>query len=265
MDNNGSSNQSPGTASFDQKLEKAIEWQQKGAAGDRDAVRTAERAFKRLRTEHPDQPIVDAYFGSVLALLARDETKPKERLRLAKSALKLLDDAVARAPHDRTIRLLRGKVAYRLPEKYFSRTGTAIEDYKFLIEACQSDPSSLAPGIYQELLYELGAAYFRSDRQAEADSWWGKLMEQPDSHQYRGLIDQMKKGTNEKAGSRQSSRGSSKLQAVKTSLLGSVQQALLNERTGTTIVLLGASIISMGPRKFSKKFLSSLRKELLKR
>ncbi|MBA9028644.1 hypothetical protein [Peribacillus huizhouensis] len=40
-----------------------------------------------------------------------------------------LDKAVAAAPHDSRFQYLRGSSAYRLPEKYFQRTWTVIEDY----------------------------------------------------------------------------------------------------------------------------------------
>src|SRR5690606_3279331 len=114
---------------FTVSLDHVAQLYKQGVAGSTTAVQEAHRLLERLRREHRGHPLMDAYHGAVMILIARDRTKPLEKLRWSKAGLKLLDSAASAAPGDAMIRLLRGKAAYKLPEKHFHRTRTAIEDY----------------------------------------------------------------------------------------------------------------------------------------
>jgi hypothetical protein len=115
-------------ALFEKRLAVAIDLHNEAVAGKKGAVGESHRVFEKLRSEHPGHPIADAFHGSVMSLIARDESNPLTRLQWAKRGLKLLDEAIASDSSDSRIRMLRGKVAYRLPEQFFHRTRTVIED-----------------------------------------------------------------------------------------------------------------------------------------
>jgi pyruvate/2-oxoglutarate dehydrogenase complex dihydrolipoamide acyltransferase (E2) component len=159
------------TVPFSERLFACIQLHMAGIAGDSSAVMEAKRLLEQLRLDYPGSTLADAYYGSTLILVARDQTKPLDKLKWSNQGLKILDKAVADAPHDTTIRLLRGKNAYNLPEQYFQRTQTAIEDYTFLIQqGAQQDETQHA-----QLIFELGDAYRRIGRNQDAMDTWKML------------------------------------------------------------------------------------------
>lgn len=166
------------SAPFNERFDQAIRLYKKGVAGNVTAVQEANQLLERLRFIYPADPLVDAYHGGTMILIARDKTKPLDKLRWSKNGLKLLDKAVAAAPQDGMIRLLRGKAAYKLPEKYFRRTQTAIEDYTFLIDQEIRQEDLLDAEEYSQLIYELGEAYYRIGRNQDAAMCWRRLENQ---------------------------------------------------------------------------------------
>jgi hypothetical protein len=115
-------------------LEQVIPLHKDAMKGNKKAVQDMHQLLKRVRSDYPGHPLADAYHGITMLLFARDKTTPLDKLRWSKAGLKLLDGAVSAAPQDGRIRLLRGRTVYRLPEKYFHRAHTVIEDYTFLID-----------------------------------------------------------------------------------------------------------------------------------
>ncbi|CAM4009212.1 hypothetical protein [Alicyclobacillus pomorum] len=172
---------------FDERLEKIKSLYKEGAKGDVTAVE-ANQLLEQLRLDYPDHPLAEAYHGSILLLIARDKTNPLERLKWAKNGLKLLDKAVAAAPDDSRIRYLRGRSSYRLPEKYFQRTRTVIEDYTFLID--QEGQLEVQGFDNSKLAYELGEAYRRIGRNEDAARCWTKLEQQTQDPEFRQLLRQ---------------------------------------------------------------------------
>jgi tetratricopeptide (TPR) repeat protein len=177
---------------LDERLDKIKSLYKEGAKGNLTAVQEANQLLERLRLDYPDHPIAEAYHGSIMLLIARDKTNPLDRLKWAKNGLKLLDKAVAATPHDSRIRYLRGRSAYRLPEKYFQRTRTIIEDYSFLIdqELLQEGNLGNMDIDYSKLTYELGEAYRRIGRNEDAARCWTKLEQQTQDPELRQLLSQ---------------------------------------------------------------------------
>lgn len=176
--------------SFEERLAEAIDLHNEAVAGKKEAVWKAHQEFERLRLDHPGHPVADAFHGSVMSLIARDESNPMTRLQWANRSLKLLDEAVDADPANSRIRRLRGNIAFRLPEEFFHRTETVIEDYLFLIDWELRYPGSLSIETYNKLIYELGEAYHRINRLQEAEMCWSKLLKQTDDPEYHRLIDQ---------------------------------------------------------------------------
>jgi tetratricopeptide (TPR) repeat protein len=173
---------------IDERIDKSISLLYEGAIGNVTAVQEANQLLERLRLEYPDYPLAEACHGSIMLLIARDKTTPLERLKWARNGLKLLDKAVAAAPNDSRIRYLRGRSAYRLPEKYFQRTRTVIEDYTFLIDRESLQEGILGANDYMKLTYELGEAYRRIGRNEDAARCWTKLEQQTQDPEFRQLL-----------------------------------------------------------------------------
>ncbi|WP_227793242.1 hypothetical protein [Paenibacillus guangzhouensis] len=172
---------------FNDRLTLAIQLYIDGAAGNVTAVQEAHRFLEQLRVDYPDHPLVDAYYGSTMILIARDKTKGSEKLKWSTNGLKVLDNAVSADPHNSTIRLLRGKSSYNLPEEYFQRAKTVIEDFTFLLNT-QSD--TLDTDEQLQLIYELGEAYARIGRNQDAAAHFRRLENQTQNSAWQQLSKQ---------------------------------------------------------------------------
>lgn len=177
--------------SFDERLNQIIRLHTEGVAGSAASVQEANQLLEQLRRDFPGNPLADAYHGSIMILIARDKTKSFDKLKWCKNGLRLLDSAVAAAPQDTMVRLLRGKAAFQLPEKYFKRTPTAIEDYTFLIDHELREGGILRTEEYSQLIYELGEAYYNIGRNREASMCWKQL-------QTREITPEMEQRVNQK-------------------------------------------------------------------
>ncbi|CAG7630637.1 hypothetical protein ACFQI7_16895 [Paenibacillus allorhizosphaerae] len=164
------------SASYHERLIHIIRLHGEGVAGNAASVQEANRLLELLRRDYPGVTLAEAYHGSTMILVARDATKPLDKLKWCKNGLMLLDRAVAAAPHDLMVRLLRGKAAFQLPEKYFKRTQTAIEDYTFLIDQELRQPGVLEADEYPNIIYELGEAYQSVGRNRDAVMCWSNLL-----------------------------------------------------------------------------------------
>ena len=143
--------------------------------GNKKAIQDMQQLLDQAKSDYPGQPLVEAYNGITMMLIARDKTSPLGRLRGAKAGLKILDEAVSAAPHDGRIRLLRGRASYRLPEQHFQLAHTVIEDYTFVIDREMHEEGFLEKEDYLQLIYELGEVYRRIGRNQAAIMCWKKL------------------------------------------------------------------------------------------
>ncbi|HHW39886.1 MAG TPA: tetratricopeptide repeat protein [Syntrophomonadaceae bacterium] len=167
---------------------EAVELHRRGIQGDKEAVAKAYELLVKVKELLPDNNLVEAYYGSTVTLLGRDAVDPIERFKKAVRGLKILDGAVSRDPENIEVRILRGNVCYRLPETYFHRTATAVEDFSYLVSRYEQDPSLFSQDYYFQLLYDLGAAYKNLGRNQEADSAWQKLLSAAGETKYRELL-----------------------------------------------------------------------------
>ncbi|MBM7572336.1 tetratricopeptide repeat protein [Aquibacillus albus] len=161
----------------------------KAGDGDKNAVNKANEIFSKLRKAEPDNALIEAYYGTTMMLTARDKISPLSRLKETIAGMKILDEAVSADPENSRIRLLRGRAAYRLPEKYFQRTQTAIEDYNFLIDReMQEEEGFLDTVKYLQLNYELGEAYSRIGRNQDAAMCWKRLINETQDPDFLHLL-----------------------------------------------------------------------------
>ncbi|USK36158.1 hypothetical protein LIT25_04565 [Bacillus sp. F19] len=169
-------------------LEQVISLHKDAVEGNEKAVQDMHQLLERVRSDYPGQPLADAYHGITMMLIARDKTKPLDKLRWSKAGLKLLDGAVSAAPQDGKIRLLRGKTVYMLPEKHFHRSQTVIEDYTFLIDREMHEEGFLETEKYLQLIYELGEVYCRIGRNQAATICWKRVKNETQDPDFLHLL-----------------------------------------------------------------------------
>jgi len=156
-------------------LEEAISNHDDGIKGNKLSVKKAYTALKDLHEKHPNDLKIKSYFGSATTLLARDASSVTDKMKYALEGLKQLDQVVEKNPDFITARILRGNVSYRLPELYFQRTATAIEDFRYLIEVFESNNSILSEREYVEILKNLVGAFKRLNQHENAQNYQEKL------------------------------------------------------------------------------------------
>ncbi|MFC5700517.1 hypothetical protein ACFPVX_04405 [Cohnella faecalis] len=161
--------------SGDKRLKEAVKLLRKGVDGDKKAAKDAYERFVEIRAANPSDALIEAYYGSALALTGRDAVKPLDRSDKAQQGLDALDRAVAMNPERAEIRLIRAGVCSRLPEDFFHRTKTAVEDFEWLLSRHRTDPGSLTDRQLIQVLLDLGAAYEKTDKPEEAKAAWKRL------------------------------------------------------------------------------------------
>lgn len=154
----------PRSEADQKRFEEAVKLHRKGVDGNKSAVIEAHRHFAGLRTRYPGDALLEAYFGSSLALLGRDAVHPLEKADKAQQGLDALDRAVALDPDGIEIRMIRGKVCVRLPEDFFRRSATAIEDFTLLLDRNEANPGLLTAKQADDIRHDLAAAEERRIR-----------------------------------------------------------------------------------------------------
>lgn len=160
---------------YRKSFDEAVKLHRKGVQGDKKAAAAAHAHFAELRTADPANALVEAYYGSTLALLGRDAVHPLERSENVQLGLEALDRAVEMNPHKKTIRLIRANVCLRIPEEFFQRSQTAVEDYNYVLEKHRIKPDLLTREQLLQILHDLGTAYLNAGKPSEADATWQRL------------------------------------------------------------------------------------------
>lgn len=177
-------------------FKEAVALHQKAIEGDKEAAQKAYSVLKKLKTDVINNPRIEAYFGSASALVARDHIDLIEKMNLAKRGLKSLDKAVKAEPENYEFRLLRGNVAFRLPEMYFKKTKTAIEDFQFLVNEYNSKNTNITKNLYCEILFNLGKCYQALGEFDKADQAWNQLLKE-NSRKFKTLVENAKRNGGE--------------------------------------------------------------------
>ncbi|MZP30861.1 tetratricopeptide repeat protein [Heliobacterium undosum] len=146
-----------------------------GAAGDRGAARVAKELLKKAHETYPDDALALAYSASATALIEKDAVEPNALFGCAIRTMKALREAKEKDPENPRIRLLRAYLAYSLPEAFFHTAQTAIQDFRFVLEAYEKDPALLTKEEYARVLHHLGECYRRSTNEFEAKKIWARL------------------------------------------------------------------------------------------
>lgn len=146
-------------SSLERQLKDAKKLHSEGIEGNKKAVIKANEMLSKLRRSSPEHAVIEAYYGSSLALLARDAVGMLEKEEKAREGLDALNRAAAFDPNNKEIRFLRGNVCLRLPDSYFQTAQTAVEDFTFLFKRQQADSRYLSQKQWKEVLNNLMTAY----------------------------------------------------------------------------------------------------------
>jgi hypothetical protein len=107
-----------------------LELHQLAVAGSRPEVRRAREWFEALHKDAPDDPRIQAFYGNLVIMEAR-EAPLLTRPRWLKRGLRILDQAVERAPDDPHVRAVRAINHSHLPG-FVGRTSLGREDFAWL-------------------------------------------------------------------------------------------------------------------------------------
>jgi hypothetical protein len=136
---------------FKQRLAEARQQYFADLQGNRAAAEKARASFAALSTDFPNNPVVDAYSGSLELLDAARTWAVWDKRRLANEGLAKLDQAVNQAPGDLEARFIRAASTWHLPF-FYKRRAQAADDFSYIAPRAES---AVAKGT---LPPELGAA-----------------------------------------------------------------------------------------------------------
>ncbi len=171
-----------------QALQEGIRLHRLAVAGNKKAARIAAALLEGLYKANPNNTLAEGYYGSSVALVGRNSGNPSVMFSHGIKGLKLLNKAVARDSQNPQLRLLRGYLAYNLPETFFHLSKTAIEDFRFLIQAYDKNKSIISRELYWQILHDLGAAYQRLGDNVRARKIWSKLVKESKDPKYQVLL-----------------------------------------------------------------------------
>jgi hypothetical protein len=123
--------QHSGAAGFKQRLAEARQQYFADLQGNRAAAAQARASFAALSRDHPGDPVVDAYSGSLELLDAARTWAIWDKRRLANEGLAKMDQAVNRAPGDLEARFIRAASTWHLPF-FYKRRDQASDDFSFI-------------------------------------------------------------------------------------------------------------------------------------
>ena len=139
-------------ASAAKNYETYYNWHLKALDGDLADIDAQIVQFTERLHADPNDHLARAYLGSSYALRARESTWPPTRLKYLKLGRKTIDQAVAAAPANPRIRLIRAIAYYRVPLRFKVRH-TSLNDFEILIPIAQAPDSPLDLNERQALLY----------------------------------------------------------------------------------------------------------------
>jgi hypothetical protein len=123
--------QQNGAANFRQHLAEARRQYFADLEGNRAAAEKARASFAALEREYPNDPVVDAYSGSLELLDAARTWAVWDKRRLANEGLAKMDQAVNRAPGDLEARFIRAASTWHLPF-FYKRRAQAADDFSYI-------------------------------------------------------------------------------------------------------------------------------------
>ncbi|RME68636.1 MAG: hypothetical protein D6781_10450 [Verrucomicrobia bacterium] len=147
-------------------LETGLEALRRGIEGDAAALREAVALLQAACREAPGEALPRAWLGAALVWRARDVPLLRKRAQ-AEAGFRELDAAVAMAPEDAEVRLIRAETCSVLPQMA-GRHEIVAGDFAWLVARANAAEAALPDTIRRRIFYRAGAFALRERREAEA-------------------------------------------------------------------------------------------------
>jgi tetratricopeptide (TPR) repeat protein len=167
----------------DALIKLGIAYHNLGDLGDKRAPDEAVKYLKKAHKLYPEDPLALAVLGSSTTMLGRySKQKITEGRVLANKGGDLLDKAVASAPDDVLVRMVRAGNSRGEP-KFFGRRHFYKEDLMHVNEIMERSKESEYPNEFRALIYyQLGDAYKLEKNESQAELYFKKAIKtDPDS------------------------------------------------------------------------------------
>jgi tetratricopeptide (TPR) repeat protein len=144
-----------------------------GGDGSAAAVKLAEQYLRELLRLDTNHVRALALLGSATTMKARDAFWPTTRLGHAREGIRIMDEAVARAPDDPHVRMTRAENNFHMPG-YMGREKIAREDFAWLWALALKSPEKFTEDFRQKVALRHGQLLKRDRQEREAVEVWKK-------------------------------------------------------------------------------------------
>jgi hypothetical protein len=165
------------TDPFNDPLIKQIQARsEKALKGDTKETKALTADLEKWTREQPANYLLQAYLGSVYTLDSRDAWPGPGKLTFLRNGGKLMDAAVAAAPHNPAVRFVRAIDYFELPS-FFGKSATARDDFQILVKEIDGDiktPYVLDIETQQAIYYYAGLSFKQLAQLPQAKVVWGR-------------------------------------------------------------------------------------------
>lgn len=155
-----------------------IQLQQRGADGDREAVESCIRALEAVVKSEPSNQLARVYLGSAYTLRSRDLGFGPTKLSTLKQGGALMDAAVATAPGDPHVRLVRAVTNAALPS-FLGRRSFAHEELEALLALADRAETNFTAREQQLLYLHAGQIAKQNGDKPRAAELWNRGLRTP--------------------------------------------------------------------------------------
>ncbi len=143
----------------------------RGLSGDKQAVIDCIAALEAALAAQPNDQLARVYLGSAYTLRSRDLSFGMAKLDALRKGNALMDEAVAAAPDNTHVRLLRA-VTYEAFPAILGRRKIARQELEALVAAIEKNPAQLKPADRQLLYLNAGEAANKAGEKGRATELW---------------------------------------------------------------------------------------------
>ena len=164
--------------------------QEKAVKGDEQETKALTADLEKWTKEQPDNHLLQAYLGSVYTLDSRDAWPGPGKLTFLRNGGALMDAAVAAAPDNPAVRLVRAIDYFELPA-IFGKRQTARLDFELLmkqIEGVEKSPYTLDVATQQAIYYYAGMSFYQLSDYDQAKDAWGRGLKLDPASELGGKI-----------------------------------------------------------------------------
>ena len=162
-----------------------------GARDNAKAVELADKYFQQLLALEPQNALALVLLGSTQTMKARDAFWPQTRLDLVRKGNRTMDAAVALAPQNSDVRLVRALNNFHMP-KFLGREEIVRADFAWLWEQVISPSQRSKDQLKQEVALYYGKLLWKQKKPAQAREVWSRGVRfNPESRHAREINQQI--------------------------------------------------------------------------